>query len=117
MGTSNVSDNRTYGQAIVSRMAGVEVPEELQPSVATFEKIHGAYEAASVKVDAAKRKRDEALEAAGEADDEFDSSVEALANAAVGAGIGKRRNPFAQRAHGAALCQAAWGHAGACGSH
>jgi hypothetical protein len=90
----NVGEVRAYGQAVLARFSDIKVPDDLKGHADTFKKAHLAYENASTKVDAAREKRDAALDAIGDADELFDPSVHALADAMVGARMGKRQNPF-----------------------
>lgn len=51
--------------------------------------------AAAQAVDEARAKVQEAVDAVGDVDDRFDDTVNELADKMVGAGLGKRQNPFA----------------------
>lgn len=95
MATSSITEYRTQGAIILERLSGTSVPVGLKPYIVAFAKVHGDYETAAVVVDAAREKRDLALEAVGETDDAFDTGVNALADKIVGAGLGPRKNPFA----------------------
>jgi hypothetical protein len=95
MGTSNISEQRSYGQLVLERLDATDIPAALKPHIAAFKKAHDAYEEAAKRVDEERGKRDAALEAVGDADDTFDTSANALADKLVGAGLGKRQNPFA----------------------
>lgn len=80
---------------MIDRFGGVTVPDAVKPHLTAFKGAHARYEAACVKADATKEKRDEALSAVGTVDDGFDGTVNDLADKMVGAGVGKRQNPFA----------------------
>ncbi|KYF51453.1 hypothetical protein BE08_20650 [Sorangium cellulosum] len=95
MGKTNIGENRSYGAAVLERFGAVAVPAPVRPYLAAFKQAHAEYEAAAARADAARDKRDTALEAVGAADDTFDESAGTLADKAVGAGLGKRQNPFA----------------------
>jgi hypothetical protein len=94
MAATTITENRSYGQTVLDRFGGVTVPAPVKPHLAAFKAAHDDYEAASARVDEARAKRDEALEGIGGADDGFDASANQLADKIVGAGIGKRQNPF-----------------------
>ncbi|WP_438026502.1 hypothetical protein [Sorangium sp. So ce233] len=95
MGKTNIGENRSYGTAVLDRFGDVAVPAPVRPHLAAFKQAHAEYEAAAARADAARDKRDAALDAVGAADDTFDESVGTLADKTVGAGLGKRQNPFA----------------------
>ena len=95
MTTSNITEYRAQGAIILERLSGLTVPVGLKAHIATFKKAHGDYEAAAVVAEGAREKRDHALEAVGETDGTFDSGVNVLADKMVGAGLGTRKNPFA----------------------
>ncbi|WP_437635340.1 hypothetical protein [Sorangium sp. So ce854] len=102
MGKTNIGENRSYGAAVLERFGAVAVPAPVRPHLVAFKQAHAEYEAAAARADAARDKRDAArdkrdaaLEAVGAADDTFDESAGTLADKAVGAGLGKRQNPFA----------------------
>ncbi|WP_437307006.1 hypothetical protein [Sorangium sp. So ce388] len=94
MGKTNIGENRSYGAAILERFGDVAVPALVKPHLAAFKQAHAEYEAAAALADAARDKRDAALDAVGDADDAFDACVGSLADRTVGAGLGKRQNPF-----------------------
>jgi hypothetical protein len=95
MAGTNISEHRSYGQAVLDRLADTPLPPALKPSVTAFTKAHGAYDAAAVLTDSAREKRDLALDLIGDLDDTFDTGAGQLADKMVGAGLGKRTNPFA----------------------
>ncbi|KYF79626.1 hypothetical protein WME98_23750 [Sorangium sp. So ce296] len=95
MGKTNIGENRSYGAAILDRFGDIAVPAGVKPHLAAFKQAHAEYEAAAALADAARDRRDAALDAVGAADDAFDESVGTLADKTVGAGLGKRQNPFA----------------------
>ncbi|WP_441289411.1 hypothetical protein ACSRUE_01155 [Sorangium sp. KYC3313] len=95
MSKTNIAENRSYGAAILERLGDVTVPAAVKPHAAAFKQAHAGYEAAAARADAARERRDAALDAVGDADDAFDESVSTLADKTVGAGLGKRQNPFA----------------------
>lgn len=95
MATSSITEYRAHGAIILERLDGTTVPAELKPHVVTFKKAHGDYEAAAVVADMAREKRDLVLEGVGEADTTFDTGINLLADKMVGAGLGARKNPFA----------------------
>lgn len=80
---------------MIERFGGVTVPDAVRPHLNAFKGAHTRYEAACVRAEAAKEKRDEALSVVGIVDEGFDGTVNELADKMVGAGIGKRQNPFA----------------------
>jgi hypothetical protein len=94
MPNTSITEQRTYGRIVLDRLAGTSISATLKPLVVAFTKTHGAYEGAAVLADEARAKRDEALDAVGDADDVFDPGVEILAQKLAGAGIGTRQNPF-----------------------
>jgi hypothetical protein len=95
MATSSITEYRAQGAIILERLSGMTVPAGLKAHIAGFKKSHGDYEAAAVVADTARGKRDVALELVGETDDAFDAGINGLADKIVGAGLGKRTNPFA----------------------
>ena len=94
-GNDHISEHRTYGKAVQARLGALTVPAALQPVAQAFTQQHDAYEAACVQVQATEGRRDAALTAIRVADGTLDGSVEGLATAVVGAGLGKRTSPFA----------------------
>jgi hypothetical protein len=94
MATTSLTEHRTYGRLVLERLDAVTIPAVLKPRVATFKKTHDAYEAAALRADDTRAKRDAALDAVGDADDVFDPSINDLANKMAGAGLGSRQNPF-----------------------
>ena len=95
MTTSSITEYRVQGAIVLERLSGTTVPIGLKAYIAAFKKAHGDYEAAAAVTDAAREKRDLALEAVGETDDTFDTGINLLADKMVGAGLGTRKNPFA----------------------
>ena len=95
MATSSITEYRAHGAIVLERLSGATVPAQLKAYVVAFKKAHDGYETAAVVADTARGKRDVALEAVGQADDTFDTGVNALADRIVGAGLGTRKNPFA----------------------
>ncbi len=85
---------RTYGDAILARLAGAKPPASLKASIKAFSDAQRAYQAASDKSEAARAVRDAALAAIGDADHALDTSVLGLADQVVGAGMGNRKSPF-----------------------
>lgn len=75
--------------------AAPKPPASLAPAIKEFRAGTGPLIAASEKSAAALGLRDEALEKVGEADAILDVSIDDLADACVGAKIGKRTRPFA----------------------
>ena len=95
MARSGIGNHRAQGDVIVERLKDQKVPKELAESVAGFSTAHAEYAAAAELVIAAEKKRDAALAAVAQADAEgLDPSVDVLADAMVGASMGKRKNPF-----------------------
>ena len=95
MSKSGVGSYRAQGDVIVERLRELKPPRELTESITAFTSAHGQYCAAADVTTAAEKKRDAALAAVAKADAEgLDPSVEALADAMVGAAMGKRKNPF-----------------------
>ncbi len=95
MATASITEYRAQGAIILERLDGTTVPVGLKAYVGVFKKAHDDYEAAAVVTEDARAKRDIALAAVGEADDTFDAGVNLLADKMVGAGLGTRKNPFA----------------------
>lgn len=95
MATTSLTEQLIQGRVILERLAGVAVPAPLKPHVTTFKKAQDEYDAATRRAEEARAKRDAALEVVGNADDTFDEGIPDLANKIVGAGLGKRQNPFA----------------------
>ena len=79
---------------ILGRLAKRTVPSALKSYVTTFKTEYGGFQKANQVVEAAREKRDEALDKVGDADDGLDVDVETLAQEMVGAKMGKRSNPF-----------------------
>jgi hypothetical protein len=96
VGKTNIGETRGYGDAILERLGGIAVPASVKPHVASFKKVHGDYDAAAARADAARDVRDAVLDAVGDVDDAFDASANSLADKTVGAGLGRRQNPFAE---------------------
>lgn len=95
MAGSGVSSYRAQGDVIIERLKELKLPKELSEVVKDFIARHTAYGAAAEAVKAAEKKRDAALAEVAKADAEgLDPSVESLADAMVGASMGKRKNPF-----------------------
>ncbi len=102
--TNAVINFRMLGDAILRRTGqtkpvekdAVQVPAELMPFLDAFVGTHVAYSGACDAADNGREQRDTALEAVGLADDALDATVLHLANMLVGAGLGDRRNPFAE---------------------
>ncbi|APR80179.1 Hypothetical protein A7982_05526 [Minicystis rosea] len=96
MAPSNIGDRRAHGRAILTRFAEITLPRDLAPFLVAYRKSYEGYDARAEVVDAARTKRDDALELVGDADDLFDTSVSILADKMVGAGLGTRKQPFAK---------------------
>jgi hypothetical protein len=94
MSKAAISDHRLHGKVVLDRFATQGVPAALKTYVAAFKNQHAALEAAAEKAEKARAVRDAVLAKMGEADDVLDRSVDALADALVGAGLGARRDPF-----------------------
>lgn len=94
MGQTNVSDQLDQGGVILQRLEKRSIPAALKPYLATFKSEHAGFEKAGKAASAARDRRDKALDLVGVADDNVDTSVESLAEAMVGAQMGKRTNPF-----------------------
>lgn len=94
MSTTNISEQIDLGGVVLQRLAKRALPTPLKSYAATFKAEYVGFEKASVVAEAARVKRDEALEAVGEADDTLDVDVDSLATEIVGAKLGKRGNPF-----------------------
>lgn len=102
--THAVTNFRLLGDAIVRRLGltvpkdpdAVTVPAALEPYVTAFDETHKSYAAACDAADKGREQRDDALEAVGQHDEALDGKILQLANALVGAGLGDRRNPFAE---------------------
>ena len=80
-----ITEYRAYGDTILERLSGVDIPSSMKPSIAVFKAAHGGYDEAAMQADAKRVLRDEALEAVGVADDKLDASIETLAQKATGA--------------------------------
>lgn len=94
MGNTNISEQIGLGGVILGRLGNRAIPTALKAYVATFKAHYGSFEKASQVADAARDKRDEALEKVGDKDDFLDADLESLAAEMVGAKMGKRANPF-----------------------
>ena len=89
------TNQRAYGAAVLDRLAGEPLPSLLKAPAKEFKDQHALVEKASAATEAGRAARDAALEEIASADSTLDASVELLANAVVGAGIGRRTQPFA----------------------
>jgi hypothetical protein len=95
MATTSIGEQRVYGRMVLERLDGAQAPAALKGPIATFKKAHEAYEKAASRVEEERATRDAALDAVGDADDGFDASASELADKVIGAGLGKRKSPFA----------------------
>jgi hypothetical protein len=93
MAHTTITHHRTYGAAILARLASA--PAALKAFVKSFRAEHDGYERASVVAEDARAARDAEYEAIAAADHLLDSAVLALADRLVAAGLGARQNPFA----------------------
>lgn len=80
---------------MLDRLTGEKLPTALKAPAKEFKDQHALVEKASAATEAGRALRDAALEAVAAADTLLDASVELLANTAVGAGLGTRKQPFA----------------------
>lgn len=94
MGNTNISEQIGLGGVILDRLGKRAIPAALKEYIATFKSEYGGFEKASKVAEAAREKRDEALEEVGAADEILDTDVESLATEMVGAKMGKRTQPF-----------------------
>jgi len=90
---SEVENHKTYGDAVIARLAGA--PARVKTALRAFAAVHAQYCTADRAVAKAKDARDAALGAIARADNAQDGSIDVLANAIVGAGLGSRAKPFA----------------------
>lgn len=95
MARTTTTNQRAYGTAVLDRLAGETLPAALKAPAKDFKAEHTLVEKASKSTEAARALRDAALEAVASADTALDASVELLADALVGAGLGTRAQPFA----------------------
>jgi hypothetical protein len=85
---------RTYGNAVLKRIADLGVPVALKDDVACFKTSHLAFAACQKVVAAAYAARDAVLEKVARLDDTRDGTLLELADAMPGAGLGTRSKPF-----------------------
>src|SRR4051794_20986722 len=90
-----LTDQVVQGEAIIERLAAVEVPPELSPYYKGFIEAQRAYGKSVEYVADAEASRDAALDAVGAADGVLDRHLFTLADRVVGASLGSRKNPFA----------------------
>lgn len=89
-----IVDHLTLGSVVLSRLDDMEVPKALTPHVAAFKAAHNPFEKAAQAAEAAKKKRDDALDVVGAADVTLDGTIDPLADKMIGAGLGTRRAAF-----------------------
>lgn len=89
-----IEDHKTYGDSVLARLKGA--PAALKSRIAAFAAAHKAWRAANDVAQAAKAKRDAAVDAIGKADDAQDASIDDLCVELVGARMGDRKNPLAK---------------------
>jgi hypothetical protein len=92
-----MADLRNLARAIVDRLATptFKPPASLTADAKAFKSAATAFETAATKADAARGARDDQLVKVGDADAALDRSLDDLADAIVGAKLGKRSEPFA----------------------
>jgi chromosome segregation ATPase len=90
------SEHQALGDAIVERTSSLDATTKkaLKTPLVAFLDAHKELTKAQSEADDARETRDDALKAVAEADESLDGKLEALADAVVGAGLGKRKNPF-----------------------
>lgn len=94
MSQKNITDHVHIAQAISTRLPSVKLPAMLKPAAKAFGQALSTFQSASDAADAAKEARDAALHDVADADAALDASVDAIANAIPGAGLGTRTAPF-----------------------
>ena len=96
MGTkpNGFSNHLAMGNAILARL-GKKFPPAMKDAVKGFQEAHARFETEAAEADAVRADRDGALQAIARADNTLDKSVLELANVIVAAGLGARKNPFA----------------------
>lgn len=101
---------RTLGDAIVDRLAGVKLDARAKAAAREFAAKHKAYVLADDAASRREEARDDALAAVGEADERLDGTIHKLADTLIGRGMAKRSAPFADFSEHtpSALCQLAY---------
>jgi hypothetical protein len=95
MVTPRTNDQLAHGEVILDRLAAGGLPAAIGKAVAPFKVEQAALAKASAAAEDARGQRDAALLDVSEADNALDDALESLADALVGARMGKRKNPFA----------------------
>ncbi len=92
-----MADLRTLCRTITDRLAepSLKPPASLTADAKAFKAQATSFEAAAARADAARGARDDQMIRVGQADAELDRSLDDLADALVGAKLGKRSEPFA----------------------
>jgi hypothetical protein len=91
------SEHHALGDAIIERTSSLDASTKkaLKAPLVAFFGVHASLTRAQSEAEEARDTRDQALKKVAEADESLDGKLEALADALVGAGFGKRKNPFA----------------------
>jgi hypothetical protein len=86
---------RVLGSIVLERFADEKVPQSLTAPLKAFTAAHNALKTATTTIEKAHGARTDAEDALVAADKQLSAAFQALANAAVGSGIGTRQKPFA----------------------
>lgn len=94
MASKTLIDRQAQGSALLGRITDADVTEGLRPFLADFQAAHQSLGDANQRLEEAQKQREKALKVVGEQDEVLDQSLDKLADAMVGEGLGERINPF-----------------------
>lgn len=95
MKSRSFQNQQVYGDTLLMRLGRSPRAGALKREAQAFKGAQNGYTKACDKVAASQARRDDALLAIAEADDGLDHALLTLADRLVGAGLGLRKNPFA----------------------